>query len=554
MQINNITPLNKRCIYNYQTPQNNVTTPLISTNFEKVAKLPSTKDYLSFTGGYSLNLAETVKNLDKLAAKDSSVYPKNIREWAGMILESGNRAKETLIDIHKKYYEAMKKCTSLNEVKKKFPEFYDVLSDSQVDFSRGSFGADVKEGLIECFDKDEDLSLQILKLYYGDGFSLNDLKNYTNGKDIFHTMKKLNIPRQNKTYGHVLKFSDPDYNARLTAEMTYKRRLALDAKAQEAGEPVYIPRGSYSKEHCEHISEGLKKYFSQNPERLYEMSERQKEFYRQNPEKSEELSRVLNKAWNIFGADRIKSAMSKFMKSKGIKSFNPESSPVDISKEQSKVLKQFWGSNEWAKKAFSKNMEYAWKKVKEENELCYTINITPEGYKKHFYKWAQKKGIDTSDLNFDMIYYPFNKKRSDVDRSKLSVFTRLFADESPENEPTKIADSYLIAIFSLNRDISKINLKKLPKDFQKLITDLKYTIKDEFFGNGFINVRQVRMVRDLDAQQLQRVYSGIIQECYDKKHPEIAELLPKYLNETYDKIDKGWRPQDMIRLEDFFTD
>ena len=327
MQINTITPLSKRCFYNYQQQNSTPHTKTTENIPQQYGTLPSTRQYLSFTGGYSLNLAETIKNLDKLAQKDSSIYPKNIREWAGMILESGNKAKQTLIGIHKKYYETLKNCTTLDDARNKFPEFAEVLSDAQVKFTEGSFGDEVKKGSLEYFSKDEDLSLQLLKLYYGEGFSLNDLKNYTGGKYIYYTMKKLNIPLQSRHYGHILKISDPEYNERLTAEMTYKRRLSLDKKAKAEGEPVYIPRGPLSKEHREHISEGLKKYYQENPERIWAMSAKQKEFYRQNPEKSEEFSRVLKRAWNIFGADRIKGALSKFLKSNGVKSLKIKKTP-----------------------------------------------------------------------------------------------------------------------------------------------------------------------------------------------------------------------------------
>ena len=108
MQINTITPLSKRCFYNYQQQNSTPHTKTTENIPQQYGTLPSTRQYLSFTGGYSLNLAETIKNLDKLAQKDSSIYPKNIREWAGMILESGNKAKQTLIGIHKKYYETLK--------------------------------------------------------------------------------------------------------------------------------------------------------------------------------------------------------------------------------------------------------------------------------------------------------------------------------------------------------------------------------------------------------------------------------------------------------------
>ena len=556
MKVNNITLQSRTQALHFENPQKQKKITFNTNEAQEIqnAKLPSTKDYLSFTGGYSLNLAETIKNLDKLAEKNFSVYPKNIREWAGMILDSGNTAKQTLIDIHKKYYEALKNCTSLNEVKAKFPEFSDVKSDKDVMFSKNSFGEAVKAGEIECFDKNEDLSLQILKLYYGDGFSLNDLKKYTNGKDIYYTMTKLGIPRQNQTYGYILKFSDPEYNERLTAEMTYKRRLALDKKAQAEGEPVYIPRGPLSKEHCEHISEGLQKYWRENPERMLYMSEKMKDFYRQNPEKSEELSRVMKKAWNVYGADRIKGAQSKFMQSKGFKNFQAEANPVDLTKEQSKAMKQFWGSNEWARKAFSKNMEYAWKKVKEENELHYIVNITPNGYRKHFYQWAKENNIDTSNLNFDMIYYPFNKTKNDIDRSELSVYTRRFAVEAGGDEPSKIADAYLLSVLQVNRDLSKLNFKKLSSSMQKLVVDINYTIKEELFGDGFIPIRNIRSIQEMDTMRMQRLYSGLVQECYARQKPEVAALFEKYMNEVYDKIDSGWEPGNSLSMYDFSRD
>lgn len=556
MKINNITLQSRAQALHFENPQKQKKITVNTAEAQEIqnAKLPSTKDYLSFTGGYSLNLAETIKNLDKLAEKNSHVYPKNIREWAGMVLDSGNAAKKTLVDIHKEYYEALKKCVSLEEVKSKFPEFSDVKSDKEVVFSKNSFGEAVKAGELECFDKNEDLSLQILKLYYGEGFSLNDLKKYTDGKDIYYTMKKLGIPCQNPTYGYVLKFSDPEYNERLTSEMTYKRRLALDKKAQAEGEPVYIPRGPLSKEHREHISEGLQKYWRENPERIFDMSEKMKEFYRSNLEKREELSRVMEKAWNIFGADRIKAALSKFMRSKGIKNFKAEANPVDYTKEQSKAMKQFWGTNEWARKVFSKNMEYAWKKVKEENDLHYIVNITPNGYRKRFYQWAKENNIDTSNLNFDMIYYPFNKTKNDIDRSELSVYTRRFADEAGFDEPNKIADSYLWSVLQVNRDLSRLNFKKLSLAMQKLVVDVNYTIKEELFGDGFIPIRNIRSIKEMDTMKMQSLYAALVQECYARKKPEVAALFEKYMNETYDKIDSGWRPEKAMSMYDYFRD
>ena len=66
------------------------------TSADEKAKLPgpSAAQILSFTGGYSLNLAETIKHLDKLASKKSDVYPPQIQEGVGLLYEEGHKTKK----------------------------------------------------------------------------------------------------------------------------------------------------------------------------------------------------------------------------------------------------------------------------------------------------------------------------------------------------------------------------------------------------------------------------------------------------------------------------
>ena len=172
MKINSITPqvLNQNYKVNLnsqqqsRTEQSGVSSPL------QVVRANQYMGYLpNFTGGYSLNLAQTIENLDKLAAKHSDLYPKNVREWAGMILEEGNKGKETLIGVHKRLYASIKDCFSLEELKAKFPEFKDVKSAKDVDYKEGSFLDDIQKGKVEFFNPEEDLSLQLIKLYWGEG-------------------------------------------------------------------------------------------------------------------------------------------------------------------------------------------------------------------------------------------------------------------------------------------------------------------------------------------------------------------------------------------------
>lgn len=539
MRIYNITP------YNLQIKNNNRKLKQENHNYTAAAnyaQLPSTAQYLAFTGGYSLDLGQTIKQLDKLAQKNSSIYPPNIREWAGMLLEEGNKTKDTLISVHKKYFANLKDCFSLDEIKLKFPEFKNVISSNNVNTSNGSLLDKFQKGELEFFDNDEDLSVQLIKLYWGEGFSLNDLKRYADGQDLYSTMKKLNIPRASRDYGHILKMSDPEYNERLTREMTEKRLAALDRKAQiEEGEPVYIKRGPLSAEHRQRISEGLKKFYQENPERIYDMSERQKEFYRQNPEKSKELTLVLNKAWNIFGADRIKAAMSKFMKSKGVKSFNPESSPVDMSKEQSKLLKQFWGTNEWAKKSFSKNMEYAWKKVKEDMDKFYIIDITPEGFKQKFYQWAEEKNLNLEHLDFNFKIYKHKHELDSGDGVELSKYTPKFIDEYSDkvniDQSSVMANSYLLSLINISKELKNISKKyNVSQETQQTIELSRKLIKELLFeqGEGF-----QRNIRSFDAVEIQEIYRSMLTLFFQLDNAEkFIALFKKHLDNAYVAVEK----------------
>lgn len=539
--------INKILLVNTQTPKRNIKsqntdkTTNTTTPSEKLPLLTS-EQYLAFTGGYSLDLASTIKNLDKLAQKKSNVYPPQIREWAGIILEEGNKTKETLIDIHKKFYENIKDCFSLDEVKKKFPEFKDVISSRNVEAQQNSFIDDFQKGKLEYFDNDEDLSLQLLKLYWGEGFSINDLRQYSDGKNISYAMKKLNIPLTDQTYGKILKLSDPEYNARLTKEMTAKRMASLDRKAQEAtGEPVYIKRGPLSEEHKKHISEGLLKFYENNPEAIYNLSERQKEFYTQNPERAKIMKRVANKAWNIFGADRIKSAMSAFMKKHGIHTFEVSKleNPLEFTKEESKMMKKFWADNDWAKKSYSKNMTFAWKKVKEEQSTIYTIPVGAKLFVKQMIKWADEKlGIKLTEDFFTAKFNP-NDPTKHIQNPDINFFSRGFV-ESRTGGSTKLANAYFIAMLNINREISKTDLSKLDKETANLLRKAAATIKTEIINNKNIN--------KMDTNELQTIFNKINQDFLYSFNQNYYNKFQTHLDKAYEYVEKTWEPGKPLKI------
>lgn len=516
--------------------------------------VPTAAQVLSFTGGYSLDLAETVRHLDKLASKKSDVYPPQIREWAGIILEEGNKAKETLINIHKKFYESLKDCFTLEEAKQKFPEFNDVIPAENVKAQEGSFIDDFQKGKLEYFDNDEDLSLQLLKLYWGEGFSINDLRRYSDGKNLSHTLNKLNIPTVDRTYGQLLKLSDPEYNERLTREMTEKRMAALDRKAQESsGEPVYIKRGPLSAEHKKHISEGLLKYYENNPEALFNMSERQKQFYAENPDRAKIIQRVATKAWYMTGADNIKKAMSAFMKRYGVKNFNVTKleNPAELSKEESSVMKKFWASNEWARKAFSRNMTYAWKKVKEEQTAVYDIRLAPKNYIRKMLEWAESKGIDLKEEDFIAKFDP-NGGEKNYKSSLLDKYSRTFVDSIPGGS-TMMANSYFLALLNINREFSKMDLSKLDRETAATCKAIKRIIKESLFQHPDLPFEQ-NAFKTLDANEVQAIFGILRMSCLEIYNPKLAKIFEKHMDKAYDYIAKNWKPGSPIRMNPYGMD
>lgn len=526
------------------------------TSADKKAKLPvpSAAQILSFTGGYSLNLAETIKHLDKLASKKSDVYPPQIREWAGIILEEGNKTKETLISVHKKFYESLKDCFTLDEAKKKFPEFKDVIPAENVKVHEGSFIDDFQKGKLEYFDNDEDLSLQLLKLYWGEGFSINDLRRYSDGKNLSHTLNKLNIPTVDRTYGQLLKLSDPEYNERLTKEMTAKRLAALDRKAQESsGEPVYIKRGPLSAEHKKHISEGLQKYYEQNPEAVYNLSERQRKFYEENPDRAKQLSRVTTKAWYVFGADKIKAAMSAFMKKQGVKTFDTSKleTPLALTKEESSVMKKFWASHDWARKSFSKNMTYAWKKVKEEQTIVYDVRLAPQNFIKRMVKWAEEQGINLKEEDFIGKFDP-NGGEKNYKNSLLDKYTRAFVDSTPGGS-TMMANSYFLALLNINREISKMDLSKFDKETAATCRAIQRIIKESLFEHPDLPFEE-NAFKILDANDVQAVFGILRTSCLEIYNPKLSKMFERHMDKAYDYITKNWKPGQPIRMNPYGMD
>ena len=269
--------------------------------------LPSTDYMLAFTGGKSLNLEQTIKQIEQFGS-----FPPDIKEEAKKIIKENNPDNKTLIDIHREKYDELNYLDNLDEIKEFYPEFEGVLSDNEIEYQAGSFIDDVKQGKIQYFDKNQDVAVQLLQMYWGNGFSLNDLKNQFAGRNINSILEKLNIPKTNRIYGHYLKLSDKEYNERFASIMS-ERLKGQHREKVIRNEGVYIPKGPLTPEHKANISKGLTNHFAEHPEKALEMSERQKKFYEEHPEEKIKFSQVMLRAW---GEREAKSIRKKFSKSR----------------------------------------------------------------------------------------------------------------------------------------------------------------------------------------------------------------------------------------------
>ena len=558
MKIDKITPQ----VLAQSKPQVKERQAIQTQDVEYNVAVPTSQHYIgyqpNFTGGYSLDLAETVANLDKLATKYPNIYPKNVREWAGMILEDGNKAKDTLITIHRKLYESIKDCFSLAELKTKFPEFKNVKSACDVDYREGTLMDDLMSGRIPEFNTEEDLTLQLIKLYWADGFSLNDLKAYAGGRDLNPIMNKLGIPKVDRNYGHILKFSDPEYNERLTTQMKLKRMEAMDIKAQQQeGEPVYIPQRRdgrpLSAEHRKHIQDGLLKFYREHPERAFAMSERQKQFFREHPEQAEMFHRVMVKAWHMASADNIRKAMSKFMKANKVQDFTVDelTSPHKMTKERSALMKKFWADNPWANKTFSHNMKYAWKKVKEEQDMFYIVEMTPVKFQRKFFAWCDKMGIDKSKIDFQCFkFYPHHPELNVQPESAklLNSLTPKFIDSCEGDESQKLANTLQMTLIKFGHYLK--TFEKSPyatTETKELAFMLRRAIHHGLFDTQN-TIRGIPSPRVLDAMQVQGIYTTAMTEMMSQHENRMIKELVKYLNESYDHLDRTWKKGEPLIL------
>ena len=519
--------LNNRTVRNYNVSKQECRKTQDVVQNTNLSMMPSYIDMLSFKGGKSLSLEQTIVQLDKY-----STFPPDIREMAILEIKAGNPKDKTLIDIHKDKYSALNDMETLSEAKKAFPEFKDVLPDWQLDYKPNSFVDDVKQGKNKYFDPEIDLSLQLLQLYWGEGFSLSDLTKQFDGRNILGTMDRLNIPRVERNYGMYLKLSDKDYNARFSKEMS-ERSKNVAKNIAERREGAYIPKGPLSESHKRNISQGLLKFYSEHPERLSEMSKKQQEFYENNPVERTKFSQVLYRAWGYREADSIRKRLSKFM---GVKEMTP-AELSDVSPKSQEKLKEFWKRNPWAAQQFSKCMKKSWQHQKDLTEMgmvydpIFTGKLFPKEMAKEIVAFAGDRMPDIEKYLTCVVLDPRDEKFIQCDfvqdylikNDKAVDITREYFETSGNQD--KYSDVISMTIDIVMNDLLK-DSKKLPSK-QKAVFNTLHSIWKEQVAQKALNHETIRSTEIVD------IHLAMIDTAVTNGAKDIAEKFNLAMEEAY---------------------
>ncbi len=552
MRISNISQAefnNNNKIAKQKQNNNNFQTHAVNNNY-----VPLTNQYLAFLGGYSVDLKQTVNQLNE------NQFPPQIRQQALQTLECGNPEDKTLYDIHLDKYKKILDCYSLEELKEKYPEFKDAKSAWEVDANKNSLIYNFQNGQSEIFSPQEDLTLQLIKLYWGQGFSLSDISKYieqndsNNTKNAHYSMgKKLNIPLLNPRYAIVLKLSNKEYNEKFTEQMSIKRKEAHEAKQQlYEGEGVVIPSGSLSEAHKKHISEGLKKYYQENPEASIVISERQRQFYIENPEEKEKRHFAMDYAWNKTKEGKsVLKHLNKFIKKYNNTNINEEqlSGIEKLDEKQKTALAAFFKKNAWAKEQLSKAVKKGYialeKTLKMQQDFSliqkksYTLEMFPKALREDMKKYAQERNLELPDIGIGTAYIYAGENKDTLETKNAVKKVQSIIDKYSndyKNTADDIATSRQIAIIAFKNKLEK-NLEKYTNNDVKILNEKLNILLKEFpiYINPYTQLNIKVPVSGISGEIINSLYYSIGAIASELNNGQyFLDLLGKTLDEAYD--------------------
>lgn len=478
--------------FNNNLPKSKAETNIYNDRVGEYKSVPflGSQYYMSFKGGEDLSLDETMQILyDAEARKNEEIIPQRVRKAVEYVVETGNPDDLALIDVHKNVYDDILFSESLDEVRTAFPEFGDVKSINEIGKRKGTFVEQIKSGENELFSPDEDFSLQLLKLYWANAYSLSDIEKYIDAKtDIHHVLSDLNIPRRHPHYAWRLKLSDSEYKERFTETL----RLRQAQRYEKVTGGVYIPRGKLTDEQKKKISEGLINYYAKNPERVYLQPERHREFFKNNPECASFFSEVLFDAWRLSSSRPVKNSMKKFFEvkrrarereeaqakrleklsgKKKIKENKKVKNEYDLTDrdladvnnlrpKQRVLLQEFWDTHPDERRLFGRSLTCAWArvhKIKESESRAMSLDDGCPAYPKKLAdkmkEWTISKGYSPDSIRLNMLLTMGGFDQSLANKSMGGRLVTQYFQENPMMADI-YTESLLYAIGELRQYIS----------------------------------------------------------------------------------------------------
>ncbi len=546
MLVNNISSINlesARILRKNDAPQwqSSAHQPLAMPTYAHYAHLNVSP--LSFSGGNSIDLAKSIEMLEEYERNHKeAIFPTGVREAAKETIEKGNPYNLTLIDIHKQVYEDVNNVTSLDELMFYYPEFSSVQSVDDVEYQKGSFIDRVKNGELEHFNPENETSLDLVRLFYAEGFSTNDLKEYTGGKSIYHTTKKLNVPLLHPHYAHILKLSDKDYNERLVSAMLATKKDNLERKLQ-SGEPVFIPKRQMSQEEVAHVNKDLDGHFEQSPNEIYFQTQNQKRFYEEHPELKDRFSTLVLKTWDMSRSMK-KEVEKHFSKTAGRKIQIKDLDPFVITAQDTETLKDFWNKNPWAVKKFAENMKIARgdMKAQEENSQNNKYRIfktVPQGFVQDFEKWKRANGINQKTvINPVLLENGQLDNEAEVMRTHKNI-TR-YCDDNLDFQNT-MADVYSLTLIDLYQHIMEDKAPHTNVDDLVAIAVVLEIVKKEIIEVSFkerYDEDLHRMRQYIKTEEAGVAYQKVLRCLIETKQEAYLDMLYEGLDANYEKYKK----------------
>ena len=513
-----ISPVNNNFIIKYNTTADKKEELINHTNN---MSLPIAYYPVSFSGGRSMSLKATKEILDKNITDTFNPYPdsEGLKRHIDEVIASGNPEKKTLLEVHKEYFSQLEKCETLEEAKAKYPEeFGNVLSDEEAsNRSIKSFICAVKEGKVEGFIPDVDVSLQLLQLYWGKGVSQGYLQKHCFDTNFSHILRKIQIPCVSQQYGEYLKLSDKDYNSSYSAILS-ERMQEENRIRQEKSAGINIPHGHLSPEQKANISQGLKKYYSEHPERLQEMSQRVIKFYKENPEERDILSLVMLRAWSYPEASKLRTLLSEILK----KELNRQDidNSINPKLKESEAFRKFWNENDWAKPVFSKCLKKSWTE-----QTAYKTEPTPKyapsQAEAEIVSFVKEHYPDSTDLKKDII--DILEGKSPKKPEAVLASEKFYKENSKIIQ--NIAYSRLYGTINAFKEFAVLNHLTRGGQYSDLTDMLEIYEKNISKKDG----------NSLGISDINSMYNELISYCKEN-NPEAENIIKKRINSNYDSV------------------